>query len=59
VLNVENKGRQRERGKIPENHGKYRKGISKSILANIECWNGGKKGHLKKECRSPKKKGDG
>jgi hypothetical protein len=36
-----------------------RKGRSKSILGNIECWNCGKKGHLKKEYRAPKKQRDG
>jgi hypothetical protein len=56
---MENRGRQRERGKIPGNHGKSRKGRSKSRLEKIECWNCGKKGHLKKDCRSPKKQGDG
>jgi hypothetical protein len=58
-LTVENRGRQRESGKSPGNHGKSRKGRSKSKLKNIECWNCGKKGHLKKHCRSPKKQGDG
>jgi hypothetical protein len=28
-------------------------------LGNIECWNCGKKGHLKKDCRAPKKQRDG
>jgi hypothetical protein len=56
---VENRGRQRERGKIPGNHGKYKKGRSKS-KGNLECWHYGKKGHLKKDCWSRKgKQGDG
>jgi hypothetical protein len=59
ALIVENRGRQRERGKSLGNYGKSRKGISKSRLANIKCWNYGKKGHLKKYYRSPKKQGDG
>jgi hypothetical protein len=46
---MENRGRQRERGKSPGNHGKSRKGRSKSRLGKIECWNCGKKGHLKKD----------
>ena len=33
-------------------------GRSKSIFEKIECWNCGKKGHLKKYCRAPKKKGE-
>jgi hypothetical protein len=28
-------------------------------LGKIECWNCGKKGHLKKDCRAPKKQRDG
>jgi hypothetical protein len=59
ALTMENRRRQRERGKIPENHGKSRKGKYKSILGNIECWNCWTKGHLKKDWRSPKKQGDG
>ena len=55
---MERRGRQRERGKIPGNHNKYRKGRSKSILENIECWNYSKRGHMKKYCKAPKKKGD-
>ena len=49
----------RERGKSPGNRGKYRKGISKYKLGKIECWNCGKKRHLKKDCRAPKKQRDG
>jgi hypothetical protein len=52
-------GRQKERGKIYGNNMNSRKGISKSRLGNIECWNCGKKGHLKKDCRAPKKQRDG
>ena len=56
VLTMESKGRQRERGRSPGNHNKSRKVIYKSILGKIECWNGGKRGHIKKYCRAPKKK---
>jgi hypothetical protein len=56
---VETRGRQKERGKSPRNHGNSRKGISKSILGKIECWNCRKKGHLKKDCRDIKKQRDG
>jgi hypothetical protein len=56
---MENKGRQKDRGKGSKNRGNSRKGISKSILGNIECLNCGKKGHLKKYCRAPNKQRDG
>ena len=46
------------RGTSPGNRGKSKKGRSKSRFGKIECWNCGKKGHLKKDCRSPKNKGD-
>ena len=36
VLTVEKRGRQKDRGKGSGNHENYRKGISKSILGNIE-----------------------
>ena len=58
ALAMERRGRQRERGRNPSNHIKSRKGRSNSILGKIECWNCGKKGHLKKDCRAPKKKGE-
>jgi hypothetical protein len=56
---VENRGRQKDRGKGSGNYGNYRKGRSKSRLGKIECWNCGKKGHLKKDYRAPKKQRDG
>ena len=47
-----------ERGKSSGYRSKSRKGRSKSRLG-IVCWNCGKKGHLKKDCRSRKgKEGD-
>ena len=55
---MESKGIQKERGKSPGNHSKSGKGRSNSKFIKIECWNCGKKGHHKKDCRSPKKKGD-
>ena len=55
---MERRGRQKERGNIPDNRSKSGKGRSKSRFRKIECWNCGKKGHLKKDCRAPKKKGD-
>jgi hypothetical protein len=59
ALNMDNRGRQKDRGKGPVNHENSRKGRSKSRLGKIECWNCGKKGHLKKDCRTPKKQRDG
>ena len=55
---MERRGRQKERGKSPGNCDKFGKGRSKSRFRKIECWNYGKKGHLKKECIAPKKKGE-
>ena len=58
ALTMESRGRQKERGKSPGNRSKSRKGKSRSIFKKIDCWNCGKKGHMKKECGAPKKKGD-
>ena len=58
ALTMESRGRQNERGRSPGNHGKSKKGRSKSRFGKIECWNYGKKGHLKENCRAPKKKGE-
>lgn len=43
ALIVVTRGRQKGRGKSLGNRGKSRKGISKSRLAKIECWNSGNK----------------
>jgi hypothetical protein len=59
ALNMENRGRQKDRGKGSRNCGNFGKGISKSRLGKIEFWNCGKKGHLKKYYRAPKKQRDG
>jgi hypothetical protein len=59
ALNMENKGRQKDRGKGSENCRNFRKGRSKSRLGKIECWNRGKKENLKKYCRAPNKQRDG
>ena len=57
-MNMESRGRQNERGRSQRNRSKSKKGRSKSRFRKIECWNYGKKGHLKKYCRVPKKKGE-
>jgi hypothetical protein len=49
ALIVETIGKQKQREKSPGNRGNSRKGRSKSRLGKIECWNCGKKGHLKKD----------
>jgi hypothetical protein len=59
ALNMEKRGRQKDRGRGSGNHENSRKGRSKSRFVNIECWNCGKKGHLKKDCKAPKKQRDG
>jgi hypothetical protein len=59
ALNMENRGRQKDRGKGLGNCKNSRKGRSKSRLGKIECWNCGNKGHLKKDYRAPKKQRDG
>jgi hypothetical protein len=56
---MENRGRQKDRGKGSRNHGNSRKGRSKSKLGKMECWNCGKKGHLKKDYKASKKQRDG
>ena len=59
TLIVDNRGRQKERGKSLDNHGKFRKDICKS-RARVEFWNYGNKWHLNKDYGSQKgKKGDG
>jgi hypothetical protein len=42
ALNIENRGRQKDRGKGSGNHRNSRKGRSKSRFGKIECWNCGK-----------------
>ena len=59
ALTMESRRRRKERGRSPGNRSKSRNGRSKSRLGTIECWNYGKRGHLKKDCRAPRKQGDG
>jgi len=55
---AESRGRKMERGKSSGYRSKSRKGRSKS-RSGIVCWKCGKKGHLKRDCRSRKgKEGD-
>eukprot|EP00253_Pinus_taeda_P026724 PITA_26724 len=54
-LSAESRGRKMERGKSSGYRSKSRKGRSKS-RSGIVCWKCGKKGHLKKDCRSRKGK---
>ena len=56
---MERRGIQKDRGKGLGNHKNSRKGRSKSRLGKIECWNCGKKGHMKKYYKAPKKQRDG
>ena len=54
ALNVGNRGRSSER---EQSHGRSKsRSKSRSSKGKIECWNCGKKGHLKKDCRAPPKK---
>ena len=55
ALTAETRGRKMERGESPGYRSNSRKGRSKSILG-IVCWICGKKGHLKKDCKSWKGK---
>lgn len=51
-LNVENIGRSFERKSIKGNGGNWENGRSKSMFRkNVKCWNCGKNGHMKKNCR--------
>jgi hypothetical protein len=58
ALKMENRGRQKDRGKGSGNCGNSGKGISKYRLGKVECWNFGKKGQMKKDCRAPRKQRD-
>jgi hypothetical protein len=58
-VTVENRVRQKDKGKGSENYKNSRKGRSKYRLQKIDCWNFGKKEHMKKYCRAPKKQRDG
>eukprot|EP00253_Pinus_taeda_P017240 PITA_17240 len=55
ALNVESRGRKMERGKSSRYHSKSRKGRSK-YRSGILCWKCRKKGHIKKDYRSWKRK---
>lgn len=55
AMTIETRRKNMERGRSPGNHSKSRKGRSKS-RSWILCWKCGKKGHLKKDCKSWKGK---
>jgi len=52
-LTAKTRGRKMERGRSPGYRSKSRKGRSKS-RSRIVCWKWGKKGNLKKYCKSRK-----
>jgi hypothetical protein len=58
-LNIENRGKKKDRGKGLGKRGNCRKGRSKSRMGKIEFWNFGKKGQVNKDCRASKKQRDG
>ena len=49
TLTMDSRGRPRHKGKSSGKCGTFEKGRSKSRLKNVECWNCGKKGHLKRD----------
>ena len=61
TLNIENRGRSSERSsnKGNENRGKSKNGSGKSKNdRNVDCWNCGTTGHLKKNYKVPRKNKD-
>ena len=54
ALSVENRGRQREKGKFQRRDKSKKRSKSRSTK-QVECWNCGKKGHMRKDCRLKKK----
>ena len=59
VLNVDGRGMSFNRNKGNGNRGKSKNGINKSRNGRtLECWNYGKTGHMKKNCRAPRKNKD-
>ena len=55
ALTVETRGRQKERSKNNKSRDRSRHSKLRS-KSTAECWNCGKKGHMKKDCWSKKKK---
>ena len=59
ALNVDNRGRSSDRNQGNGNRGKSKNERRKLRNGrNIKCWNCGKTGHLKKNCRAPRKNED-
>ena len=56
ALTVETRGRPKERSKSHKNRDHSRRSKSRTKSTTMECWNCGKKGHMKKDCWSKKKK---
>ena len=59
AFNVENRGRNPDRNNRSNGRSKSRNGRGQSKFRQpVECWNCGKTGHIKKNCRAPPKKED-
>ena len=61
VLNLETRGRGNDRnlnwGRLKSRNSNQNKGKSKSSQ-QVQCWNCGKTGHFRRQCKSPKKKNE-
>lgn len=59
AFNVENRGRKPDRNNRSNGRSKSRNGRGQSKFRQpAECWNCGKTGHIKRNCRAPPKKDD-
>ena len=61
TLNLETRGRYNDRnlnrGRLKSRNSNQNKGKSKSSQ-QVQCWNCGKTGHFRRQCKSPKKKNE-